>query len=282
MPSAGSCPAVKPDSSGRQRGRQDPQGPFASPTARPVVYSPRDRLRLVVPLLAAVPLVLLVAYLGLFALNLQADNAETSEAQADLDAELAAREATSSSVRGFPPRWPASPSYEDDPRLQAASSPRSQAEVDSEVASREEPPASTPLGKLWFERDGQPFLNEPLVFVQDVNAEQLALGPGRYPGTAFPGERGNVGIAGHRTTYGAPFGDLDQLQAGDTVVVRFEEKTFRYEVVKSEVVGPEDVWVIGEDPLETGEPTLTLTTCHPRYSAQQRLIVWSQLVESKA
>jgi sortase A len=110
--------------------------------------------------------------------------------------------------------------------------------------------------------------------VEGVGVEDLKKGPGHYPGTAMPGETGNAAIAGHRTTYGAPFGRLDELEAGDSIVVATRTGEFRYEVTESKIVSPEDVWVL--DPTPDGR--LTLTTCHPRYSAAQRLIIVAALI----
>lgn len=109
--------------------------------------------------------------------------------------------------------------------------------------------------------------------VEGVGVEDLKKGPGHYPGTVMPGERGNAAIAGHRTTYGAPFGRLDELEAGDPIVVTTKSGEFTYEVIESKVVSPEDIWVL--DPTPDGR--LTLTTCHPRYSAAQRLIIVAAL-----
>lgn len=110
--------------------------------------------------------------------------------------------------------------------------------------------------------------------VEGVGVEDLKKGPGHYPGTVMPGEAGNAAIAGHRTTYGAPFYRLDELVAGDLITVTTTAGLFRYEVRESMVVTPEDVWVL--DPTEDGR--LTLTTCHPRFSAAQRLIIVAALV----
>ena len=120
-----------------------------------------------------------------------------------------------------------------------------------------------------------PRLDLEKLVVEGVGVEDLKKGPGHYPGTALPGERGNMAIAGHRTTYGAPFYRLDELEEGDAIVLTSVAGRFRYEVRQSMVVTPEDVWVL--DPSEEGR--LTLTTCHPRYSAAQRLIVVATLVD---
>ncbi len=110
--------------------------------------------------------------------------------------------------------------------------------------------------------------------IEGVGIEDLKKGPGRYPDTPMPGEPGNAAIAGHRTTYGAPFFRLDELKVGDPITVTTRAGRFRYEVSESKVVSPESIDVL--DP--TDDARLTLTTCNPRYSAAQRLIVVSRLV----
>jgi sortase A len=133
---------------------------------------------------------------------------------------------------------------------------------------------------LWFERDGEPVVtDDPYFVVSGVTLDDLRAGPGHYPESAPPGGDGNFAVAGHRTTYGAPFWSLDELQEGDTIhVVDLDGEEWVYEFTEQRVVSPADTWVVGEDPLETGEPTITLTTCHPRFSAAQRLIAWGELV----
>lgn len=134
---------------------------------------------------------------------------------------------------------------------------------------------------LWFERPGsdeRPVYEEPLFVVEGVALDDLRRGPGHYPESAAPGQPGNFAVAGHRTTYGQPFYDLDALEPGDEVhVVDREGREYVYDVVEQRVVAPGDVWVVGDDPLGTGRPMLTLTTCHPRFSAAQRLIIFAQL-----
>ncbi|WP_370325904.1 class E sortase [Euzebya sp.] len=136
------------------------------------------------------------------------------------------------------------------------------------------------VGVMEFRRPatGQQVVTDPVVVVEGITTEALQSGPGRYPGTAYPGQTGNFAVAGHRTTYGAPFWDLDQLEAGDEIHVTDRNGTrWVYEFAESRIVGPQDVSVIGEDPLGTGAPTLTLTTCHPRWSQTERLIVFATL-----
>jgi sortase A len=110
--------------------------------------------------------------------------------------------------------------------------------------------------------------------VEGVGVEDLKKGPGHYPGTPLPGEAGNSAIAGHRTTYGAPFNRLDELKNGDPITVRTRAGTFRYEVSSSKVVSPSEVSVLAPTP----DNRLTLTTCNPKYSAAQRLIIVAALI----
>jgi sortase A len=121
--------------------------------------------------------------------------------------------------------------------------------------------------------------------VEGVSRRDLQRGPGHYPGTAMPGEIGNVVISGHRTTYGAPFSRVGELREGDAVVVETADEWFTYEVTASEIVSPNAVEVTLPVPRQPDvEPTqrlLTLTTCHPRYSARQRLIVFAEMVETR-
>jgi sortase A len=112
--------------------------------------------------------------------------------------------------------------------------------------------------------------------VEGVSASDLKKGPGHYPGTPMPGQPGNASIAGHRTTYGAPFNRLDELGPGDDILVTTREGEFRYEVSETKIVRPTEVSVL--DP--TADNRLTLTTCHPKYSAALRLIVVASLAST--
>ncbi len=113
--------------------------------------------------------------------------------------------------------------------------------------------------------------------VEGVGTAQLAEGPGHYPGTAVVGGAGNVGIAGHRTTHGAPFYSLNELRPGDDIfLTNLVGRTFTYRVVSQFVVSPGDAAVLNP----TSSPSLTLTTCNPRFSAAQRLIVRAVLLPS--
>lgn len=119
---------------------------------------------------------------------------------------------------------------------------------------------------------------DPLAILEGVDPESLKRGPGHYPGTAAPGQLGNFAVAGHRTTYGAPLYHADQFRPGDRIhVIDRQQRRWLYEVVDTRVVLPSDVWVIGPDPLGTGRPMLSLTTCEPRFSATKRLMVFAEL-----
>ncbi|RMI14454.1 class E sortase [Cellulomonas triticagri] len=103
------------------------------------------------------------------------------------------------------------------------------------------------------------------------------LGVGHYEGTAMPGGVGNFALAAHRTTYGKPFNRIEELQEGDPIVVWTQDTWYVYRVTASEVVMPQDVRVIAPVPNQPdAEPTeryITLTTCHPMFSARERYIV---------
>ena len=116
--------------------------------------------------------------------------------------------------------------------------------------------------------------------VQGVGDDDLRRGPGHYPQTVFPGQDGNAAIAGHRTTYGAPFFSLNELSLGDDIdVTDTSGRTFVYAVsAPPGVVSPDDVTVL--DPTSFAQ--LTLTTCNPRYSDTSRLIVVADLVGGPA
>ncbi len=111
------------------------------------------------------------------------------------------------------------------------------------------------------------------MIVEGTGEGQLQEGPGHYPGTPLPGEVGNAAIAGHRTTYGAPFYNLDGLKPGDAINVETPQGLFQYVVVLAKIVQPTDTSVLQTSVL----PELTLTTCNPRYSASQRLVVQALL-----
>jgi sortase A len=121
--------------------------------------------------------------------------------------------------------------------------------------------------------------------VQGVGLDDLARGVGHYPRSAGPGEVGNFAVAGHRATNGEPFAYLDRLRKGDVVVAETRTQWFTYVVDRTRIVLPTDTWVIdpvpGRPRATPTERLLTLTTCNPRWSSTQRLIVFGHLESSR-
>ena len=109
--------------------------------------------------------------------------------------------------------------------------------------------------------------------VEGVAVADLKKGPGHYPESPLPGQEGNAAIAGHRTTYGAPFNRIDELEAGDEIFVQTLQGRFRYIVKEQLIVRPDQVEVLEDK----GDNRLTLTACHPKYSARQRIVVVAEL-----
>lgn len=122
------------------------------------------------------------------------------------------------------------------------------------------------------------------VVVEGTNGKALAAGAGHYPETPLPGEPGNVGIAGHRTMNGRPFADNDRIRPGDQIILitPFAKHTY---VVVPPFGGHDNPWVTTPNDWSvvevTEEPMLTLTTCHPKGSARERLVVRAKLVSSE-
>lgn len=121
--------------------------------------------------------------------------------------------------------------------------------------------------------------------VEGVSAEHLKKGPGHYPGSARPGEIGNFVVSGHRTTYAAPFNRIDELERDDEIIVEAPEARYTYRVTSQDIVEPDEVEVLapvpGKPDIRPIRAYLTLSTCHPEYSAAQRLIVYGVLKESE-
>lgn len=115
-----------------------------------------------------------------------------------------------------------------------------------------------------------------VVVVEGTSASALRAGAGHYPASPLPGEEGNVAIAGHRTTYGRPFHDNDKLATGDEIILTTPVGKYTYRVVRDPYVVDSHDWTpIANQP---GIRELTLTTCHPKGSAKQRLIIKAELV----
>lgn len=115
------------------------------------------------------------------------------------------------------------------------------------------------------------------VIVEGTDGDSLRKGPGHYPETPLPGIHGTVGIAGHRTTYGAPFNKLDKVHDGDEIVLEMPYGRFVYSVERTRIVDPTALWVT----KRVGYDRLVLTACHPKYSAAQRIAVFARLKRSE-
>ncbi len=125
-----------------------------------------------------------------------------------------------------------------------------------------------------------PSIDIEFAVVEGTDYASLKKGPGHYPDTADPWDlKGRVGIAGHRTTYMAPFFDLEDVDEGDPIRLLTEYGPFEYEVTDTFVLPEDGSGIVLE---QTERPTLVLTTCHPKYGSSQRLIVEADLVSSPA
>jgi sortase A len=132
--------------------------------------------------------------------------------------------------------------------------------------------AGDPMGRIVM-----PAIGVSEVFVQGTGAGDLRAGPGHYPDTPFPGERGTVAIAGHRTTYGAPFRRVDKLERGDRIELRMPYGRLTYVVERTKIVPPTEISVTDRVAFDR----LVLSACHPLYSAAQRIIVFARLQEAR-
>ena len=182
---------------------------------------------------------------------------------------------------------------------------RRQAELNEQVQAewREAPPTpeatapavGAPIAVLHIPRLGTDYRR---VVLEGTTEEQLREGPGHYVGTAMPGQQGNVAVAGHRVGKGSPFLDLDVLRPGDPVVVETADSWFVYRVLGDrdsgdfaadptgipgrKVVRPTELDVVSPTPGAAADAPpsgayLTLTTCHPKFSARERLVLHAQL-----
>jgi sortase A len=120
-----------------------------------------------------------------------------------------------------------------------------------------------------------PAIGLDTVLVEGTDTGTLRKGPGRYPETELPGQGGTIGIAGHRTTYLAPFRKIAELRSGGEVVIELPYGAFTYVVDRTRIVEPSDVQVV----RDVGYEQLVLTACHPLYSAAQRYAVFARLRE---
>jgi sortase A len=129
------------------------------------------------------------------------------------------------------------------------------------------------IGRIQIPRIGASY-----IVVQGTDTASLRKGPGHYPSTTMPGLPGTVAIAGHRTTYLAPFRHVDQLKAGDRITLTMPYAKFTYTVEKTQIVKPTALWVT----KNVDHDRLVLSACHPLYSASHRIIVFARLVDTQA
>ncbi|MFA1540290.1 class E sortase [Actinomadura monticuli] len=122
------------------------------------------------------------------------------------------------------------------------------------------------------------------VVVEGVTRADLRKGPGHYPGTALPGQLGNFVVSGHRTTYSAPFNRLGELDRGDRILIDTRDRQYVYQVTDRTIVKPSATDVAAPVPFHPKrrptERLITLTTCHPKYSAAERMIIFGELAET--
>jgi sortase A len=138
------------------------------------------------------------------------------------------------------------------------------------VLERRRAKTGAPIGRIRIAS-----LHRHYVLVQGTDTSSLRQGPGHYPGTSFPGEGGTVAIAGHRTTYLAPFRTIDQMKRGQEIVLDMPYGRFTYSVERTQIVPPSATYITKRVP---GPERLVLSACHPLYSASHRIIVFAHLV----
>lgn len=165
---------------------------------------------------------------------------------------------------------------------------------DSPPVMKEPPEAGTLFAQMFIPRFGDDYV-KPVAEGTDKATVLDTIGIGHYDGTAMPGDLGNFAVAAHRTTYGKPFNQIAELKKGDAVVVRTKKYWYVYKVTESKIVLPQNVEVIAPVPGVTKDQPMpeltkrfiTLTSCHPMFSATERYIVhgeldyWSPVGEGK-
>ncbi len=137
------------------------------------------------------------------------------------------------------------------------------------------PPRQKPIPGSAVAQIRFPSLNRRYYVIEGTGTTDLRKGPGHYPDTALPGQNKTVAIAGHRTTYGAPFRTIDKLRRGDQIQMRMRYGSYVYRVQKTRIVDPSETSVTDN----VGYDRLVLTACHPLYSAAQRIVVFARLVK---
>ncbi len=209
---------------------------------------------------------------GFVAYQLWGTGIETARAQNALENEFEELLSTAPPVTTVAP-LDSAPTTVDDPE---ASVPAATPEPEAE-------PAAVPVVVPVEEGDPiarieMPSIGVDNIVVAGVAKSDLKKGPGHYPETPMPGQLGNAAIAGHRTTYGQPFFNVDKLAIGDEIAVTTLAGRFVYRVTGQQIVGPDDYHVVATtDPTVA---TITLTSCHPKYTARERIIISGELDEA--
>jgi sortase A len=138
---------------------------------------------------------------------------------------------------------------------------------------RRQPLKGDAIGKIEL-----PAINKKAFVVEGTDLGSLRKGPGHYPNTPLPGQHGTAAIAGHRTTYGAPFRHIDKMRRGDLVYVDLPDGTFVYRVQKTQIVDKDATWI----ERRVGYDRLVLSACHPLHSAAQRIVVFARYQRREA
>ncbi|MFF4620095.1 class E sortase [Nonomuraea jabiensis] len=152
-----------------------------------------------------------------------------------------------------------------------------------ELAARKavKPEPGKPMALLRIPKLGRDY---EYAVIEGVDTEHLKKGPGHYPDSAMPGQVGNFVVSGHRTTYAAPFNEIDELERDDEIVVEAGGTTYAYRVTSQDIVKPDEVDVFapvpGKPDIRPIRAFITLSTCHPEYSAAERLIVYGVLKDA--
>jgi sortase A len=224
-------------------------------------------------------LLLFVAY------QLWGTGIRTAQAQNRLDDELTEQLAAAEEARAAAAATSTTattPTTAEDPTVTSTTRREAPSTVDT-LPEELRPQSGAAVGQIVI-----PAIGVDWTFVEGVSVANLKDGPGHYPTTPLPGQAGNAAIAGHRTTYGAPFGRVDELAPGDEIDITTVQGTFTYLVETTEIVSPSQTEVLAADHWDfDGDPatiddTLTLTSCHPKYSARQRIIIGARLVGQPA
>ncbi len=225
--------------------------------------------------------VLLFAGFQLYGTGLQ-----TKAAQDDLALEFAAQVAAveqiaSNTTTQAPATTSTTVGTNDDATIEATVDPNQPPAVADALAEALLPKSEEIAGRIEIDRIGVDWY-----YVEGVTRDALRKGPGHYPDTPYPGQAGNAAIAGHRTTYGSPFAAIDRMEPGDSIKITTAQGEFFYEVLPYDdgegnevgylIVAPTDVEVVEDQ----GDNRITLTACHPKFSARQRIIVSAILVSA--